>query len=186
QELGPRTAAVVSQTHPHGRLDPRDDFFGMGIAAKRPLAVERLPLVGRSGWVARLDPGDWPGLADPFEILNVHLANPVNRPWRATRDVRRRQIAQIEAYVAGSDLARVVIGDMNASPAWPEYRLLASLGVDAAAVTGTARRTWSHFRRGPRWLRIDLAFASGAVPVATTAVPVRGTDHHALVVELEV
>jgi len=185
QELGPRTAAVIRATHPHGHLDTRDDFFGMGIAAKQPIRVERLPLAERSGWVGRLEPVDWSEMTQPLEVLDVHLVNPINRPWRRTRDTRRRQIAQIGTYLTDHDGQSVVIGDMNASPGWPEYRLLSELGLDAARTTGTARRTWSHFLHGPRWLRIDHAFVAGVVPISTNTIPVRGTDHHALVVDLE-
>jgi endonuclease/exonuclease/phosphatase (EEP) superfamily protein YafD len=82
-------------------------------------------------------------------------------------------------------VASVIIGDMNSSPAWPEYRLLSKLGIDAARATGSARRTWAPFVRGPRLLRIDHAFVSGVTPVTTGVVPVRGTDHAALIVDLE-
>jgi len=185
QELGPRTAAAIRESHRHGHLEPSGDFFGMGIAATRPISVERLPLARRSGWVARLEPENWPTLSAPLEVLDVHLVNPVDRPWGATRTARRRQIAQIGSYLAGRTVAGVIIGDMNSSPAWPEYRLLSALGVDAARATGSAKRTWAPFVRGPRLLRIDHAFVSGVDPAGTAVVPVRGTDHSALVVDLE-
>jgi endonuclease/exonuclease/phosphatase (EEP) superfamily protein YafD len=186
QELGERTAEVIAGYRDHGRLDPRDDFFGMGIATRYPAKVDKLELAGRSGWAARLSPESWPGLPEPLDVVNVHLANPVDRPWRATRDTRRRQIAQVSAFLEERDAASVVVGDMNASPAWKEYKLLRELGVDAARATGTARRTWSHFVWGPRLLRIDHAFVDRARPITTEVVPVRGSDHSALIVDIEV
>jgi len=186
QELGVRTARVISALLPHGRLDPRDDFFGLGIAAKRPVEIERLELEERSGWAARLDPDTWPELSGPLDVLDVHLVNPIDRPWRTARAQRRLQIRQIGAFLEDREGASVIIGDMNATPAWPEYGLLKELGADAAAVTGTARRTWSHLMRGPRMLRIDHAFVAGVQPLGTSVRSLTGTDHSALIVDLEV
>lgn len=185
QEMGPRTAEVVARILPHGRLDPRSDLFGMGIAARHPVTVEQLGLEGRSGWVARLKPDAWPDLVEPFDVYDVHLTNPVDRPWRVARAQRRRQIDRIGEVVDERATASVVIGDMNASPLWPEYKRLSEIGADAARATGTARRTWSQFLAGPRLLRIDHAFVTGAQPIATATVKVGGTDHCALVVDVE-
>jgi len=184
QELGDRTAAVITERFTHGHLDPRKDLFGLGVVAKRDVSVEALPLDSRSGWVARLDPSVW-DIGVPLEILAVHLVNPIDWPWKVSRDARRAQIDGITTRVGQSDAATVVIGDMNSTPAWPEYTMLAALGVDAAAVTKTKERTWSHFLWGPRWIRIDHAFVAGATPITTRVVPIRGTDHRSLVVDLD-
>lgn len=185
QELGDKTAGVISEVFAHGHLDPRDDFFGMGIASKNPITVQRLDLEGRSGWAARLEPRMWPQLKQTFDVLNVHLVNPVNRPWRSSAAARRRQIEQIGSFLAERSGPSVIVGDMNASPAWPEYRLLRALGSDAAEETGTAVRTWAPLTWGPRLLRIDHAFVAGARSVSTSVETVRGSDHSALVVDLE-
>jgi len=186
QEMGVRAAGVISALFPHGHLDPREDFAGLGIAAKRPVEIERLDLEERSGWVARLDPDTWPALNEPLDVLDVHLVNPLDRPVRTSRNARRLQIQQIATFLEGRTGARVIIGDMNASPAWPEYKLLNRLGADAAVVAGTARRTWSQLLWGPRLLRIDHAFVSGVKPVSTSVRAVKGSDHLALIVDLEV
>jgi endonuclease/exonuclease/phosphatase (EEP) superfamily protein YafD len=186
QEMGVRTARIISHVFPHGHLDPRDDFFGLGIATKRPVAIERLDLEERSGWVARLEPDGWPELSSPLDVLDVHLVNPTNRPWGESRDKRRLQIEQIGTFLEGRDGASVIIGDMNATPAWTEHKLLSLLGSDAAAVTGTTSRTWSHFKWGPRLLRIDHAFVAGVQPLRTSVQRLKGSDHLALIVDLEV
>ena len=186
QELGPKTAAVIAGILPNGRLDPRRDLFGLGIATKYPVGVERLALQDRSGWVARLDPDTWPDLTKPIDIFDVHLINPIDLPWGRTRNTRRRQVSQIAAMVEERDAASVVIGDMNATPSWREHKRLSEIGTDAARATGTTRRTWSQFKSGPRLLRIDHAFVSGARPVTTSTAAVRGTDHHALIVDIDV
>jgi endonuclease/exonuclease/phosphatase (EEP) superfamily protein YafD len=186
QEMGSKTAEVVARILPHGRLDPRSDLFGMGIAARHPVVVEPLGLEDRSGWVARLEPDAWPDLGKPLDVYDVHLTNPIDRPWRVARDERRRQIDRIGGVVDERATASVVIGDMNASPLWPEYKRLSEIGTDAARATGTARRTWSQFISGPRLLRIDHAFVTGVKPLATSVTQVHGTDHRALIVDIEV
>ncbi len=75
---------------------------------------------------------------------------------------------------------------MNSTTQWHEYKALAALGADAARHTGTTQATWSHFLRGPRWLRIDHAFIVDAMPVSTDVVRIAGTDHGALIVDIEV
>lgn len=185
QELGPSTAAAISDILPHGCLDPKDDFFGLGIATRHPVTTERLDMERRPGWVARLIPENWPNLSRPLDVFDVHLSNPIDRPWRDTRAARRRQIAQIADAALQRDAGSVVIGDMNATPVWHEYKLLTELGVDAARSTRSQKRTWSQLLCGPRLLRIDHAFVAGAQPVATSTVRVRGTDHSALIVDID-
>lgn len=185
QELGPRIASVMADLLAHGHLDPRPDLFGLGIATRFPTTIDKLDLEERSGWIARLEPDRWPGLKEPLDIFNVHLVNPIDRPWGVSRQVRRRQVDQITAEVNAHDVAAVVIGDMNATPLWREYKRLAEIGTDAARASGSARKTWSPFVFGPRLLRIDHAFVKGVRPTATSVIRVRGTDHRALVVDIE-
>ena len=44
QELGPRQAEALAALLPHGKLEPTPDGVGMGVALRRPGAVERLAL----------------------------------------------------------------------------------------------------------------------------------------------
>jgi endonuclease/exonuclease/phosphatase (EEP) superfamily protein YafD len=176
QEMGPRTAAVIRETYDHGHLDPRRDYYGMGIATKIETQVQRLELEDRSGWTANVG---------GVQVVNVHLINPVDPPWSEKKRTRRRQIEQIAEYVATLHGPYVIIGDMNASPRWPEYRLLAELGSDVARTTGTELPTWGPFRWGPRLLRIDHAFVSGVQPVTSSIAKISGTDHRALIIDIE-
>jgi len=186
QELGTAAAQVIEASHPHGKLDPREDFFGLGIAAKRPVTVERLVVPERAGWVARLDPDDWPELDGPIEVIDIHLLNPLERPWKATQTTRRQQIAGARDRVEATGLPSVIVGDMNSTPLWPEYKLLAQIGTDAAKETGTAKRTWFQPVHGPRVLRIDHSFVRGLTPITTFVRRVRGSDHLALITDIEV
>jgi endonuclease/exonuclease/phosphatase family metal-dependent hydrolase len=186
QELGDKTATVVADMFNHGHLDPQKDFFGLGIGARHRVEIERLDLAERGGWVARLVPDEWRELTEPLDVFNIHLINPINLPWKTSRNTRRSQIERVTSLVEERDAASVVIGDMNATPLWPEYKLLSKMGLDAARATGTDKRTWSHFLSGPRLLRIDHAFVAGVRPITTSIERVRATDHRGLIVDVEV
>lgn len=185
QELGTRGEAAIAGVYPYGHLAPREDGFGMGIAAMHPIEIDEIELPGRNGWVAKLAADDW-GTDRPFAVINIHLTNPIDRPWKRSRDERRDQIAGVAEYLSAQDMGYVLVGDMNSTPAWPEYRMLTELGTDAARATGTQHRTWAQLRWGPRWIRIDHGFVSGAVAVSTETIPVRGSDHRGLMLDLEI
>lgn len=185
QELGDRNAEVVRTAMPHGRLEPRSDGFGLGIAGRHPMTVERIEMEERPGWLAVLESDPW-GLPTPVAVVNVHLTNPVNLPWSESLRRRREQIATISGVVRGLDVPYIIVGDMNTTPRWPEYRMLRELGEDVALATGTAAPTWNHFIRGPRLIRIDHGFVSGMTPVTTRTMKVAATDHRALMIDLEV
>src|SRR5262249_37184700 len=85
QELGPAQADALGRVLAHGRLDPRPDAMGMGIALARPARLARIPLGWRDAHAAELDPAVWPGLAAPLEVLNLHMRNPLTPTRRRAR-----------------------------------------------------------------------------------------------------
>ncbi len=191
QELGPAQARAIASVLPHGRLEPRDDYEGMGIALLHPAQVGAVALPRRDARVAQLSPGAWPGLEAPVEIVNVHVLAPhALPPWR-TWQTRIRQVRGLARWLdANPHGARVVCGDLNATPAWPAYRRFAERLTDAARVhaerTGTrAAATWGPGHRAPRLLRIDHVFASGGRILDLRTVHLRGSDHSAVVVDFE-
>jgi len=193
QELGARQARAIARVLPHGKLEPgatQRDHDGMGIASRRPIATERLPLPRRDARIAQLAPADWPELSAPLELVNVHIQAPHSWPqWRALA-LRRAQLAALLPYLdASPTAARVVCGDFNATPLWPAYRALAARLPDLASEWAALRserpsRTWGPWPRAPRLLRIDHALGAGVCAEAVQVVPVRGSDHSALLVDL--
>jgi endonuclease/exonuclease/phosphatase (EEP) superfamily protein YafD len=84
-----------------------------------------------------------------------------------------------------------VLGDFNASPAWPVYRKVAKRLEDLAVTHARIRsarpaRTWARWVGGPRLFRIDHCFGHGVAVDAFSVVEIRGSDHSALVVDLSV
>ncbi len=185
QELSPNLADVIMDVFPFGQFDPRDDTLGLGLALRRPGVVERLPFGPRTMQRVLLDPAYWPGLGMPVEILNAHFHNPLAGPVRKARAIRRRQLAVLQEALAPPS-PRVLVGDLNSSPMWPVYRRLRAAATDAATAVGTTRATWAPWPWFPRILRIDHAFVQQLMPTATQTVRIKGSDHSALVVDLDV
>ncbi len=187
QELAPNAATVLGDALPHGRLEPALDSTGTGLALRYPGSVESFPMAQRDGMTTVLDPGAWPSLHSPLEIVTVHLANPLDRPLRQTRRIRRSQVASIVGHVARMTQPLIVLGDLNATPVWPVYRQLTRVMRDGVHDTGAVQRTW-----GPRWwwprlLRIDHVLVRGGVRVLRAeTISLRGADHSALLVDVAV
>lgn len=192
QELGHAQAEAIASLLPHGRLEPRADYEGIGIALRRPAEVRSVPLARRSARVARLAPDAWPGLEREVEVVNVHVLAPhALWPWR-TWPTRTHQVRRLAGWLdENPHAARVLCGDLNATPLWPAYRRLAARLRDVVAHhaerAGTRPpRTWGPWPGAPRLLRIDHVLASGGDVVDLRAVPVAGSDHSALVVDFEI
>ncbi len=191
QELAPDQAAVLSAALPHGKLEPQTDHDGMGLALRHPGEVSRLPLRHRDARVATLRPGDWPSLAEPLEVVNVHLQAPhTPTPWTAFGR-RRDQVAALDHYRRTEGAGRrILLGDFNATPSWPAYRRLAT-DLDDAARSHADRegdrppRTWGPLPGWPRLLRIDHVLVPGFTVHRTRTFDV-GSDHDALLVEISV
>ncbi len=186
QELDPAQARVAEQHFSFGRMDPRRDCHGMGIGAVEPIEVERFPMTHRDGWKGLMRAGAWPHLGRDVELINVHIQNPLMRPIRETTANRAGQVDDVLSYIGAKRMARVIVGDMNASPSWKVYKRLAERLQDAALATDSAKATWAYFGALPRVLRIDHVFIEGLVALETRPVRIRGTDHSAIVADLYV
>jgi endonuclease/exonuclease/phosphatase (EEP) superfamily protein YafD len=126
--------------------------------------------------------------SQPFRLLAVHTAQPLNQPgpWRDDLREVRDQVAK--ALEAGSTM---VVGDFNATRDHPAFRSVLGLGLRDAAEQANAgwQATWPTSARGP-YLRpvitIDHVLVSkDFAAVRTSTVDVEGTDHRALVAELD-
>jgi endonuclease/exonuclease/phosphatase family metal-dependent hydrolase len=191
QELGWEQAEAIARVLPYGQLDPADDYTGMGLALRRPPADQkRLPLPYRDARIARLHPSDWPVLAAELEIVNVHFAAPMLRGLRRQIELRQGQVAGLARYfdeeAAGP---RALVGDFNATPLWPVYRAFSKRFEDlvqrhARATESRLRATWPAWWPTGPLLRIDHCFGQGLEAEAVCAIPIPGSDHFALVIDL--
>jgi len=191
QELGPRLADAISRALPEGALAPDPVGQGLGIACRRPAEVQRLALPGRDGWVARLSPAHWSDLLQPVEIVNVHIFAPQPWPYFPRAHTRRRQVEELLGFLdEAKPLPRAVVGDFNSTPLWPAYRRIAARlrhSVTAHRSGAFARhRTWPHVPalRIAGWIGIDHCFLTGLVARDLQVVPLRGSDHLGLCVDV--
>ncbi len=192
QELRPKLAKMLSQAFPHGRLGTHPYHRDLGIACRYNTEVGQFPLPRRAGWVARLSPAHWPQLCVPIEIVNVHMMAPHMRPYARSLSLRRGQLSGLLNFLArNSGIPRAILGDFNASPLWPLYRRLASRFTDAAATVarGHKRRprpTWPYLPAlGLKGLiRIDHCFLSHLSALDAQVVPIPGSDHLGLCVDV--
>lgn len=190
QELTPRLARAIAELLPHGDLNDAGSPAGNGIASRLPVTVHRIPMRRRAGLVATLQPAEWQQIAEPLQIVNVHIAAPHLWPYYPSRTRRRQQLEALLADRAGADgMPHAIVGDFNASPAWAVYRRMRERYDDAAVVAANGSRpprTWPSL---PRFgidglLRIDHCFVAGLEAVAARTVSVPGSDHRGLLVDL--
>lgn len=187
QEMREGAAIVLADRFDHHFLLPSEHFEGRGVASKRKAECGSIDLPWRPGTWAKIDVE-----GKTLVAAGVHMTNAIQFPW--WRSVRERQ-AQIAAVLEWVDRqgsgALMVAGDMNASPIWPLYRRLADRLEDLAlaAAEDAAEKpepTWGWRPGWPRMLRIDHVFGSGVRAIATQVEPIQGSDHHALIVDIEI
>jgi len=193
QELSPEQARALGRVFPHGRLEPSRDFMGLGIALRHPAEFDRVALPCRDARIARLDPAHWPALTAGLEIVNVHIASPRwgVRAWSQFRRRRDQSRGLVEYLDRTTGRPRAVLGDFNATPAWPLYRVFARRLEDLAQTHARSRgakpaRTWARWVGGPPLLRIDHCFGSGVRVDDFQVVAICGSDHSGLVVDLSI
>ena len=183
QELATTQAEALASVFPFGRLEVRPDR--MGVALRQPGCVRRIALAGRSAYTSEVT-ADASG--ELITVVNAHIIAPhVGLPWKIAA-VRRRQIHGLETYLRSAPRPLVLVGDLNSTPLWPAYRRLSSTLTDAAVEAARLERrrpcrTWG-LRYGPRLFRIDHALVAGVIVEKVQVLPIAGSDHCAVVVDV--
>lgn len=182
QELSPDAADALVAVYPHHHLRPSLDFTGRGIATRLEASFGDIEMPGRDGTSAVLRVA-----GQPISLAGVHLANPINFPWWVSAQLRGRQLGDLLGWLEGIDGPVVVAGDFNASPRWPAYRQVSAVLDDVVMTHGAKpERTWAWRPGWPRLLRIDHVFGRGVMVSDVVVVPVSGSDHHAVIADIEV
>jgi endonuclease/exonuclease/phosphatase (EEP) superfamily protein YafD len=185
QELGPGAAGMLAARYPHHHFIASVDLTGRGIFTTFQAEFGDIDMPRRKGTSAIIDLGPrrvW--------LAGVHFLNPVNFPWWAAARSRRRQLDSLLEWMEPISGPLVVAGDFNASPAWPTYKEMSTRLRDLVADHGVssgspAERTWGWRPGWPRLLRIDHVFGRGLLATKVTVEPVAGSDHFAVIADLE-
>jgi endonuclease/exonuclease/phosphatase (EEP) superfamily protein YafD len=188
QELGHTSADLIASRFPHHLLRPQLDSRGRGLASRLEARFGDIPLPWRAGVWATVEEGP-----QRWTVANVHMRNPIVFPWWRSVRIRTGQVEALfrwsEGQAEGGPI--VLAGDMNASPAWPLYRRLSGRWEDLVARSAlesdtNPAPTWAWRPGWPRVLRIDHVFGNGVRAVDSRVIPMRGSDHAAVVVDLMV
>jgi endonuclease/exonuclease/phosphatase (EEP) superfamily protein YafD len=184
QELGRQYIEVLTERYHNHYLHPSDDFTGRGIATRLEAVFGDIPMPVRMGTSATLDVG-----GTEWNLAGIHLMNPIEFPWWTSAKTRTGQLEAIDSWSQTMRGPSIVAGDFNASPKWPAYRHMAErwhdLAADHGSVSGVRpEKTWGWRPGWPRLLRIDHVFGRGVVAIDVSVVPIKGSDHDAVVVDL--
>ena len=183
QELSPNQATVLENHFAHGVCKPRTDNAGTALMSQREMPVSVVPLPYRDALAGAIDVD-----GEAVEVIAVHLANPIDGPLGRLRE-RRRQVRAITPRLSRPG-NRILIGDLNSTPLWPAYRRLVRHTDDTVSAWAKlhdvpAQRTWGWRPGWPAMLRIDHVLAAGLHATGAVARKVEGSDHRALIVDLE-
>jgi len=177
QELATVQAEALASVLPFGRLEVRP--YRMGIGLRQPGRVQRIALAGRDAYAGEVTAN---ASEEIITVVNAHIIAPhMGPPWKIAA-LRRRQICGLETYLRSASRPLVLVGDLNSTPLWPAYRRLSTTLTDAAVETARLR-TWG-LRYGPRLFRIDHVLVAGVIVEEVQVLPIAGSNHYAVVVDV--
>lgn len=188
QELGFDAADLLAARYPNHYLNPSEEFKGRGIATRLDAEFGDIVMPARWGTSATLEVH-----GALWHLAGVHLLNPIDFPWWRSLRGRASQMNAVAGWAR--DLPggpAILAGDFNATTSWPAYRRLVDGGwVDLVAEHGKTsgksdKPTWAWRPGWPRVLRIDHVFGKGVRAGNTAVVPIVGSDHAAVMVDLTV
>ena len=182
QEVGPAWGVALrkglGRTYPYAHVDPRTNCYGIALFSKRPFdKVGTVVIQGAPVIEAVIDVD-----GEPLRLLAVHATSPISY---AHFQRRNRQLDHLAHYVAQSDTATMVIGDLNTVP-WDSAfeRFCSQAGLRPTA--GVEQRTWPSI--GPLALipldHLLVSQAISASSIVTFHIP--GSDHRGLLAEISI
>lgn len=184
QEVGTDAAGMLERRFSHGFVVGDDHHHsGRAMVSHHPIDVTEIEMALRPGLRTQI-----PVDGTSVELIGVHLANPVMGVGAVVD--RRRQVGAVLECLDRVGTPVVLVGDLNATPAWPAYRRLRTRlrdGVsDARRRDGErVRRTWSVRPGWPPLLRIDHILTAGVRLRDVAVQEVEGSDHRAVAATIE-
>ena len=181
-ECAPRHIAAVrtrlDASHPHQRLMPRTDAFGIAVFSTRPFAAQTHRMI--HGGVPMLDLA-W---NDPaWRLLAAHPVPPIYGDLAAEQ---RLQLQDIAAAAATSTGALIIAGDLNLTP-WATgfRRLLHETDTRDSRIGHGLQASWPTWL-GPCGIPIDHVLLRGAIAEQRRTMAVPGSDHRAVLIGIAI
>ncbi len=182
-ELTPSALAaldtVLQEHYPHRYTVPREDYFGIGLFSRHPLAERELLDLGYRDVPAISVRIDTP---QPLRLVGVHLEWPMTPGAAAGRNTQLHNLAR---QLADTPDPTVLLGDFNLTRWTARFdRLLLATGLRDAAVGFGWQPTWPTFL--PRLgIAIDHCLVSPSLRVRELKAGRHvGSDHYPLIVDL--
>ena len=182
QEVGPEWAEALTvglrEIYPYAHVEPRTNCYGIALFSKRPFVRVRTVLVQHSPFIEAVVDVE----GTPVRLFAVHATSPISY---AHFRKRNDQLGELAAYLAQSDTATVLVGDLNTVP-WDRSFQRFCRDARMYSTTASEQRTWPSV--GPLALiPLDhLLLSKGIVPASIRTVDISGSDHRGLVADVRI
>lgn len=192
QELTPEavqalSATGIGDTFPYQALEARSGAAGVGIYSRYPLAASR----HIDGFAMAMVSTDIriPGAARQATAVAAHFTAPWPQSvdgWHSDMTKFPRTLDSLAAEAGGG--AVIVGGDFNSTVDMQPFRRLLDNGYDDAADQAGAGRELTYPSNGrlPALIGIDHILTRNSTAVSLKSVRVAGTDHRALIAEVDI
>lgn len=180
QEVGPEWACALreglSEDYPFVHLEERTNCYGIALFSKLPFIAVRTITVSGAPFIEALVEFD----GEPVRLLAVHATSPISYGHFRRRN---EQLQRLGTYLSKNDTATIVVGDLNTVPWDQAFRRFCSQA-GLLSTTPVLQRTWPAV--GPlAVIPLDHVLVSNGIrPVALSTVPITGSDHRALIADL--
>jgi hypothetical protein len=173
------------KTHPHHRIQPRDDNFGIACYSRLP--VEQMTLLSGETLVQEPTPGHISGSIEvqltvagkAWTFLGVHPVPPMGADYHQARNLQLQALAQ---RIARSNRPVLIAGDLNATPWSSGYRALLQ-GTALQAAPDSWKPSWKTATL--LGIPIDQALTTPPLALLSRSIgPEVGSDHRAQILEL--
>jgi endonuclease/exonuclease/phosphatase (EEP) superfamily protein YafD len=168
----------LTVSHPHFRIQPREDNFGIGLFSKFPL---------REGDIVYIGDAKVPSIDATLDIgpstLGVIATHPLPPGSASYSRWRNDQLDKIAHYVL-SNSPMLLLGDLNVTP-WNHYfkRLLKHTGLRDSSQGRGIQPTWPNFNPLLR-IPIDHCLHSPDILVTKKQIgPDVGSDHYPVIID---
>lgn len=180
QEVGPEWACALDEGlhghYPFAHVESRDNCYGIALFSRHPFQSVRTITVRGAPFIEALVHVD----DSTVRLLAVHATSPISYGHFRRRN---EQLSRLGEYLATSDTATILVGDLNTVP-WDRAFMRFCSRSGLRSTTPAMQRTWPAV--GPvAVIPIDHVLVSpGIRPVALKTVRVVGSDHRALIADL--